>query len=166
MPDKHRRLQIQNQSDPQGLDHADPLIAHVHLRLHRQEKEPINHSFSSHCLERPDPPESPNEAGIRLDATLCPPGSSQWHEQDDNDYGFPRINDLKMIGSNASHMSYEDGMYTVGATVTATEKNGNVRENGGVTEAVRGIYRMWKAQTPSATTGAFVEMVKLALEGL
>ena len=99
--------------------------------------------------------------GTQPDATLSPPGSTQWHRQADIDDGFPRINGLKM---NGSHMSCENGICTV--AVTPAGKSGNDREDGAMSEAVRGIYRMWKAQTPSATTDIFVEMVKLALEGL
>jgi len=163
-PDKTRFPPNQKQPVPRGVDASDPLIAHLHLRL---ENGLLSPRFDHPQSEYAPSPQSAAKFDVHLHADSGMSSTAiDGHECEDAGYGFPRVSELKMVGPDSSGMTCEKDLCAMEA---AAEKRSDAgKADGAVGEAVRGIYRMWKAQTLSGDTGsgAFLNIVQSALEGL
>ena len=148
-----------NFPDARGPETAfDPFIAHLQLRL-QQENGFVNSPISSpqHFSHATKSEETPfSEQPLQ---TVSEPVSTGKLGQGD-DYGLPKVDDLKMVETNASEQMGEKDVRSTQATVRSCRDDG---ENG-LREAIKGLYRLWKAQSGSEDAGTFIDIVKDTLE--
>lgn len=157
--DRRSLLQSEKPLDARGPETTfDPLLAHLHIRLHQEHERYLSTSLS-HSQHDPYAAQSwkaPN-GEERQQTTLEQLGHGQ--QSQDDDYRFYKDVDLKAVESDALQLQDEK-------EVSAQNTDRNMRDDreDGLREAIRGIYRIWRAQSGSEDPSNFIDIVKDVLE--
>ncbi|KAF8509840.1 hypothetical protein JB92DRAFT_3144595 [Gautieria morchelliformis] len=147
-----RRLASEKLPDARSSETTDPLVAHLHLRLQQE------NGFLSPRFSRPQydsnsgkSKETPINERVRQEYSKRIGNGQLLHDE----YGFPKDDGMEAVDGASEQMRESPK----GVVKTGTRGD---REDG-VREAIRGIYRLWKAQSGSEDAESFLDIVKDSL---